>query len=74
MIEIWTESSEFNSTSLRLADQVIMILKKGWFSDFELQEIWRHVCRDELPELKHKIQKTKTPQTPNPTKPKLTQE
>ena len=32
-------SVRFNSTSQRLADQARMLLKKRWFSNFELLEI-----------------------------------
>ena len=39
MIEIWQECAKFQTTSQRLADQVRMIIKKGWFSDLELLEI-----------------------------------
>ena len=39
MIEIWQESSSFQKTSQRLADQVRTILKKDWFSDLEILEI-----------------------------------
>ena len=47
MIKIWTESARFNATSRRLAKQARMILKKGWFSDLELQEICKQVNREE---------------------------
>ena len=38
MIEILQERSTFQTTSLRLADQVMTTIKKGWFSDLELLE------------------------------------
>ena len=38
MIEIWQECARFQ-TSQRLDDQVRTIIKKGWFSDFEILEI-----------------------------------
>ena len=36
MIAIWQECAKFQTTIQRLADQVITIIKKGWFSDYEL--------------------------------------
>ena len=39
MMEIWLELSHFQTTSQRLADQVRMIMKKGWFSELEIIEI-----------------------------------
>ena len=40
MIEIWANSVRF-STSQRLADQARMIIRKGWFSNLEILEIYR---------------------------------
>ena len=45
MIEIWQERSTFHTTSLRLADQVRTITKKGWFSDLELLEIHQETLK-----------------------------
>ena len=39
MIEIWQEYAKFQTTSQRQANQVRTMIKKGWFSDLELQEI-----------------------------------
>ena len=39
MIKIYAECTRFNTTSQGLADQVRMILKKGWFSDLEILKI-----------------------------------
>ena len=39
MIETWQEYVSFQATSQRLADQIKTIVKKGWFSDFEILEI-----------------------------------
>ena len=36
LIEIRHECASFQTTSQRLADQVKTIIKKGWFSDFEI--------------------------------------
>ena len=36
MIEIWQECTSFQATSQRLVDQVRTIIKKDWFSDFEI--------------------------------------
>ena len=47
MIEIWAESARFNITSQKLADQARIILKKGWFSDLEILEIYEQVNREE---------------------------
>ena len=43
MIEIWQECSNFQTTSPRLADQVRTIIKKGWFSDFEIIKIHQKI-------------------------------
>ena len=39
MIEIWQECANFQTTSQRLADQVRIMIKKGWFSDLKNIEI-----------------------------------
>ena len=39
MIEIWQERANFQKTSQSLADQVLTIKKKVWFSDFEMLEV-----------------------------------
>ena len=44
MIEIWSKSARFN-TNKKFPDQTSMILKRGWFSDVEILEIYRHVDR-----------------------------
>ena len=41
-IEIWQEYSNFQ-TSQRLADHLRTIIKKGWFSDFEIMEIHQKI-------------------------------
>ena len=41
MIEIWQEYSNFQT--VRLADQVRTIIKKGWFSDLEIKEIQQRI-------------------------------
>ena len=46
MIEIWVESAKFN-TSLRLADEARLILKKGWFSDLKILKVCGQVNREE---------------------------
>ena len=43
MMEIWQELSIFQTTSLRLADQVRTIMKKGWFSEHEINEIHQKI-------------------------------
>ena len=48
MIKIWAECTKFN-TSYRLADQARLILKKGWFSDFEILEICGQLSCQESP-------------------------
>ena len=45
-MEIWTEFEKCN-TSQKLADQVKQILKTGWFSDLEIQEMCGQVNREE---------------------------
>ena len=45
MTEICAESIRFN-TSQRLADQARMLLKKGWFSNLEILEIYQQVNRE----------------------------
>ena len=39
MIEIWQECTSFQTSSQRLVEQFGTIIKKGWFSDLEIQEI-----------------------------------
>ena len=39
MIEIWQECPSFQTTSQRLADQIRTIIKKVWFSGFEILKI-----------------------------------
>ena len=46
-LKIWTEFAWFNTTCQKLADQTIMILKKRWFSDHEIQEICWQIKREE---------------------------
>ena len=43
MTEIWQELSNFQTTSQRLADQVMTIIKKGWFWDFKIIEIHQKI-------------------------------
>ena len=43
MIEIWQRYNNFQTTSQRLADQVRTIIKKDWFSDFEIIEIQQKI-------------------------------
>ena len=46
MIEMWAQCARFN-TSQRLIDKASLILKKGWFSGLDMQEIFivnREVC------------------------------
>ena len=45
MMEILQERSTFQTTSQRLADQVRTIMKKGWFSDQELLEIYQKTLK-----------------------------
>ena len=45
MMEIWQEGSTFQTTSQSLADQVRTIMKKGWFSDLELLEIYQKTLK-----------------------------
>ena len=46
MIEIWAECTWFNTRSQRFADQARKILKKGWFSDLEILEIYQQINRE----------------------------
>ena len=43
MIEIRQEYSNFQTTSLRLADQVRTKINNGWFSDLEIIEIHQKI-------------------------------
>ena len=43
MIEIWQECSNFDTTSQKLADLVRTIIKKSWFSDIEIIEIYKKI-------------------------------
>ena len=36
-IQLWEESDKFNTANQRLSEQARMILKKGWFSELEIQ-------------------------------------
>ena len=47
MIEIWQECTSFQTTNQRLADQVRTIIKKGWFSDPEIQEIHQKINNEQ---------------------------
>ena len=46
MIKIWAESARFQA-SQRHADLEIRILKKSWFSDFEILKICEQVSCEE---------------------------
>ena len=39
MIEIWQECASVQTTSERLADQLRIIIKKGWLSDLDILDI-----------------------------------
>ena len=43
MIDILQECASFQRTRQRLADQVKMIMKKGWFSDLQILEIHQKI-------------------------------
>ena len=43
MIEIWQEYASFRIAKQKLADQVITILKKAWFSDLEILDIHKKI-------------------------------
>ena len=43
MIEIWQECASFQTANQRIAHQVRRIIKKGWFSDLEIQEIYQKI-------------------------------
>ena len=45
-MDIWRKSAKFN-TRQRLADQVKLILKKGWLSDQEILKICEQENREE---------------------------
>ena len=47
VMNTWIESAKFNITNQRLANQVRVILRKGWFSDLEILEICGLVNREE---------------------------
>ena len=47
MREVWAESSRFDTTSQRLADQARMILRNGWSSDLKILEISGQVNNEE---------------------------
>ena len=48
MIVIWTDSAKSNRKSQKLADQEMLIIKKGRLSDLEILEICGQVNREEL--------------------------
>ena len=45
MIEIWTKFGRFKATNRRLADQVRIITKNGWFLDLEILKIHQEIYR-----------------------------
>ena len=45
MHNIWTEKNMFPVTEQRLQDQKSNIIKKGWFSKLELEEIKKPYCK-----------------------------
>ena len=47
MHNIWTEKNMFPVTEQRLQDQKSNIIKKGWFSKLELEEIKNHIVRED---------------------------
>ena len=47
MIENWQKCASFQTTSQWLADQVRTIIKKGWFSDFEVLEIHKKINKQD---------------------------
>ena len=47
MIEIWLEECASFQTSQSLADQVRTIIKKGCFSDLEIQEIYQKINNEQ---------------------------
>ena len=49
MIEIWQECTSFQTTSQRFTDQVRTMIKKGWFSDFEILEIRQKTNNEQDP-------------------------
>ena len=46
MMDIWEECACFTTTSQILADQSRIIIKKGWFSDLEILEIYQQINRE----------------------------
>ena len=61
MIEIWEESARFQTTSQRLADQVRTMIKKAWFSDLGILEIYRKInIKSKQDKYQIKITKTDT--------------
>ena len=83
-MEIWQELSIFQTTSQRLANQVRTIMKKGWFSEFEIIEIHQKINdqgrRNTLPDTsiinkqKQPIQNEPTSENGNPAQPNTTQQ
>ena len=60
MIEIWEAAANFNTRNQRLEDHIKMILKKGWFSDFEMMEINRQLSREKYDQQLKRNEKLKT--------------
>ena len=48
MIEIWQECASFQTTSERLANQIRTMIKKGWFSDLEIQKIYQKINNEQV--------------------------
>ena len=55
MIEIWEKCNGFQTRSQKLADQVRMIIKKGWFSDTEILEIHQQINRESWHQVSYTI-------------------
>ena len=59
MIEIWQEFASFQTKSQRLADQVRTIIKKSWFSDFEILEIHQKTHKQDNKYQTHQVSSNK---------------
>ena len=57
LLSIWNKNKMFAATEQRLCDQVRIIMKRGWFSELQLEEVRRTATENEIKtsnsEIKH---------------------
>ena len=62
LLSIWNKNKMFAATEQRLCDQVRIIMKRGWFSELQLEEVRRTATENEIKtnnsEIKHQAQES----------------